>query len=84
MDEEARHRVSELQGYLEDLAYGGRSRENGFGIGVVGNNAGNGGREGLDEVAKLKQEIKSMKGVLLSARNFPAGGLGRGRIGVGA
>lgn len=34
-----------------------------------------------DEIAKVKAEIRGVKGVLLSARNFP-GGVGRGRTGA--
>lgn len=39
------------------------------------------GDTGEDEIAKVKAEIRGVKGVLLSARNFP-GGVGRGRVGA--
>lgn len=55
--------ISELRAYLEKLPHassthsGGKSGEQG----------------GLDAVANVKAEIRSVKGVLLSARNFPSG-----------
>ncbi|RAL17803.1 peroxisomal membrane protein PEX14 [Aspergillus homomorphus CBS 101889] len=50
--------------------------------GGVGSNAGSGGGLGLgkgeeDAIASFRAEIRGVKGALLSARNFPAGG-GRG------
>ena len=77
-----RSTVGDLQAYLEELAYGGRksafSWENDYGSGNPGGR-GNSGK--LDEIAKFKAEIRSVKGALLSARNFPASSNGnlRGR-----
>lgn len=34
-----------------------------------------------DEISRVKAEIRGVKGVLLSARNFP-GGMGRARVGA--
>lgn len=48
------------------------------GYGAVGANAGD---VNDDEIARVKAEIRGVKGVLLSARNFP-GGVGRGRVGA--
>ena len=88
-EEETRVSVGNLQAYLEELAYGSKSllsAEGGYGLlGEPGGSGvrGRGQRDGaVDEVAKFKTEIRSMKGALLSARNFPTGGLGRGRAGV--
>ena len=52
---------------------------NGYGGSMAGAGSGN-GSERDDEIARVKAEIRGVKGVLLSARNFPAGG--RGRVGA--
>ncbi|KAK4691156.1 peroxin-14, partial [Lecanoromycetidae sp. Uapishka_2] len=52
--------LDELKKYLDDLAYAD--------IGSSGKKSGE-----LDEIGKVKAEIRSVKGVLLSARNFPSG-----------
>ena len=55
--------ISGLRAYLDKLP-----RENSV---HVGGKAGTRGK--VDAVANLKAEIRSVKGVLLSARNFPSG-----------
>ncbi|MCJ1427776.1 hypothetical protein MMC29_005681 [Sticta canariensis] len=62
--------VNDLQKYLDSLAYGNLMTPTGL--------PGDSWKE--DEISKLKAEIRSVKGVLLSARNFPSsvGTKGRG------
>ena len=54
--------IDELQIYLDGLAYGGHLSRDVKGDKLKG-----------DAVAKVKSEIRGVKGVLLSARNFPSG-----------
>ncbi|MCJ1464740.1 hypothetical protein MMC07_003353 [Pseudocyphellaria aurata] len=54
--------VNDLQNYLDSLAYGNLMTP----IGLPGNSWND------DEISKVKAEIRSIKGVLLSARNFPS------------
>ena len=54
-------RLSELHTYLGGMAYGGNLQ-----FGKIG-------EEEIDEISKVKAEIRGVKGVLLSARNFPSG-----------
>ena len=54
-------RLTDLQTYLGGMAYGGNLQ-----FGKVGG-------EEKDEISKVKAEIRGVKGVLLSARNFPSG-----------
>ena len=63
--------VEELRQYLDRLALGGRAS------GALGREVGGKGQE--DEVAKVRAEIRSVKGMLLSARSFPGGVMGRAR-----
>ncbi|KAL9622343.1 MAG: hypothetical protein Q9160_003354 [Pyrenula sp. 1 TL-2023] len=76
--------LSALKTYLDTLKYGGggggttydRSYSNSYDYGDY-NNSNNKSRGGLvgtedDEVARFKAEIRSVKGALLSARNFPS------------
>lgn len=62
--------VNDLQNYLDSLAYGNLMAPTGL--------PGDSWKE--DEISKVKAEIRSVKGVLLSARNFPSsvGTKGRG------
>ena len=73
--------VGDLQAYLDELIYGGRksafSWENKYGLEGTGSRNSN---TRMDEVSKFKAEIRSLKGALLSARNFPSGGAGNVRI----
>ncbi|KAI4143361.1 MAG: hypothetical protein LQ340_007034, partial [Diploschistes diacapsis] len=83
-EEETRTGLGNLQAYLEELAYGGAKSAMSWegGYGPLGEPMGGARRpqgSSMDEVAKFKAEIRSVKGVLLSARNFPSGGLGWGR-----
>ena len=74
-DDQVRDRLNDLQTYLEGLAYGSSTYVNGYG--------GTGAalvEPKDDEITRVKAEIRGVKGVLLSARNFP-GGMGRGRVG---
>ena len=79
-DESLKQSMKDLLNYLDDVRYG-RLRSapdslvHGAGSGVAGIAMVE------DEIAKVKTEIKGFKGALLSAKNFPAGGRGRGRIG---
>lgn len=41
------------------------------------------GRSEEDAISSFKSEIRGVKGALLSARNFPAGGAARRGVGVG-
>ncbi|MCJ1447027.1 MAG: hypothetical protein MMC23_007535 [Stictis urceolatum] len=66
---DARSEVAELQGYLEDLRFG--SARLGKWDQVAGQWVG-GAKD--DEIGRVKAEIRSVKGVLLSARSFPARG----------
>ena len=54
--------IDELQKYLDGLAYGGHLSRDAKGDKLKG-----------DTVAKVRSEIRGVKGVLLSARNFPSG-----------
>lgn len=54
--------VNDLQNYLDSLAYGNLMTPTGL--------PGDSWKE--DEISKVKAEIRSVKGVLLSARNFPS------------
>jgi hypothetical protein len=80
-DEATRSVVRDLQTYLEELAHGGKrptfSWEQGYGVTPVAKD------EKLDEIARFKSEIRSVKGVLLSARNFPGSGAGGGILATG-
>ncbi len=75
-EEQIADRLTELQMYLDGLAYGSSTYVNGYGAGATNPADANG-----DEIARVKAEIRGVKGVLLSARNFPGGG---GRVRVGA
>ncbi|KAA6414999.1 MAG: hypothetical protein FRX48_01750 [Lasallia pustulata] len=75
-DAQVSDRLDDLQSYLEALALGSSPYVQGYGAaGMIP------GDTGEDEIAKVKAEIRGVKGVLLSARNFP-GGVGRGRVGA--
>lgn len=71
----------DLQTYLEELAYEVRkpalSWENKYGAEDSGSRNHN---TRPDEISKFKAEIRSVKGALLSARNFPSSGAGIIRI----
>lgn len=58
-----RDNVGALRDYLHNLPSGGRTGSTGGSVAIKND----------DGVAKVKAEIKSVKGTLLSARNFPAG-----------
>ncbi|KAL9121321.1 MAG: hypothetical protein Q9187_002121 [Circinaria calcarea] len=62
--------INELRRYLHALSRGGL-------YGHSGSKAG----EKDDEVARVKAEIRGIKGVLLSAKTFPAGGV-KSRVGA--
>ena len=74
--------VNQFRGYLDELAYAGRRGVMGWDSNhTYGQDSGQGhGPRGdakvMDEVARFKVEIRSVKGALLSARNFPAGAMG--------
>ncbi|KAK2758298.1 hypothetical protein FQN54_004144 [Arachnomyces sp. PD_36] len=90
-------RLSELQTYLTSLTYSSPSYLNSSLYGVYGGDAGlgnvgsgkpgDGGRAtGMaraeeDAITAFKADIRGVKGALLSARNFPAGGV---RVGSAA
>ncbi|KAI9804616.1 MAG: hypothetical protein M1833_006690 [Piccolia ochrophora] len=72
--------MDELKGYLEGLV-AKRAEVGGYtspyygvvGGGLGGAGAGKGRGDGDDEMEKVKAGIRGVKGVLLSARSFPAG-----------
>ncbi|RKF61333.1 putative peroxisomal membrane anchor [Erysiphe neolycopersici] len=68
--------IIELRKYLNTLAYPPRASNNYDSIyfprGIMaGHNIGNGVNSDMNEVTRVKKEIKGMKGILLSARTFP-------------
>lgn len=89
VDDSARDKISDLQSYLDGLAYsattsylGSNAMYNIYGSsgGDMGRNrSGSTGRKEQDAVATFKAEIRGVKGALLSARNFPAGKAGVAR-----
>jgi len=70
--------LSTLTSYLSDMAYSSPYyRYGSLGYGDWGNSdSSSPGARKDDEIEKLKTEIRSVKGVLLSTRNFPRGGPG--------
>jgi hypothetical protein len=70
--------IGVLKDYLEGMTYVTPSYNFG-GSGAYGGREGAGGKEADDEISRVKMGIKSMKGVLLSARSFPGGVRGVGR-----
>ena len=70
--------IGVLKDYLEGMAFVTPSYNFG-GAGGYGGREGAGGKEADDEISRVKVGIKSMKGVLLSARSFPGGVRGVGR-----
>lgn len=66
--------ISSLQTYLSDMSYQSQyySSSNGFYGGTYGLPKTNDGKN--DQIEVLKSDIRAVKGVFLSARNFPAGG----------
>jgi len=77
-DETLKSHIADLQTYLDGLAYSSPSYVNSSAYGTytgVGGSSG-GTYTGEDEIASVKAEIRAVKGVLLSARNFP-GSVGR-------
>lgn len=67
--------IGVLKDYLDDLAYTPSSFKYG---GTASYGTGAKVTTEDDEIAKLKTQIRGVKGVLLSAKSFP-GGVGRGR-----
>jgi len=66
--------VSNFQIYLSDMSYQNQfsSSSSGFYGGTYGLPKTNAGKD--DQIEVLKNDIRAVKGVFLSARNFPAGG----------
>ncbi|MCJ1362999.1 hypothetical protein MMC16_002105 [Acarospora aff. strigata] len=89
-DDTVKERIADLQTYLEALAYSSPSYVNAssygmYGAGGVGGGNGNGnGKVEEDAIARVKAEIRGVKGVLLSARNFPGSANAGVGVGVGA
>ena len=86
-DETLEHSVQDLQYYLEGVRFGRLrlpARPTGSAAGrqsgMVAGQAGSDDGAADDEIAKVKAEIRGFKGALLSAKNFPSGGRGRGWI----
>lgn len=73
-----------LREYLDEMVYAQDYHSEPLGVyGDSAANASAGGRSGKggkteDEIGRMKAEIRGFKGVLLSARNFPAGSGGTG------
>lgn len=77
-----RTKVADLSSYLTEMSYQSTYSYSGM-SGLYGSSYGMGkskdGKE--DQVEVLRADIRAVKGVLLSARNFPAGGVrGVGRV----
>lgn len=87
-EDEVRSSLNDLQHYLDGLLYSKQSYGSVSGYGVYGS-AGGGfeanatstgiGKAEEDAISGFRAEIRGVKGALLSARNFPAGGRGRVR-----
>lgn len=80
-------KVTELTTYLSEMSYQNQYYSNSGGF--YGNNYGlPGGKDGKnDQIEVLKNDIRAVKGVFLSARNFPTGGrstppMPTGRVGA--
>jgi hypothetical protein len=69
--------ISILREYLEGLAYVPPSYT--YGVGGIYGGTGQKVEAVDDEIAKVKAQIRGVKGVLLSARSFPAG-IWQGRV----
>ncbi|EEP81575.1 predicted protein [Uncinocarpus reesii 1704] len=83
---DARDRIADLQGYLDSLAYSSPSYLSSPLYGAYGDDSKD-GKSGIsngeaDAIAAFRAEVRSAKGVLLSARNFPAGVRGGVRMGT--
>ncbi|KAF7940803.1 uncharacterized protein EAE97_006989 [Botrytis byssoidea] len=71
--EELETKMSILKEYLQALMFSTPTFS--YGSGGFGNGGDRNGnnKDGEDEIAKVKKEIRGVKGVLLSARSFPGG-----------
>ncbi|TGO87294.1 hypothetical protein BPOR_0236g00170 [Botrytis porri] len=71
--EELETKMSVLKEYLQGLVFSTPTFS--YGTGGFGNGGDRNGnnKDGEDEIAKVKKEIRGVKGVLLSARSFPGG-----------
>ncbi|KAL1984962.1 hypothetical protein VTN96DRAFT_8518 [Rasamsonia emersonii] len=76
-DDAVRDRLNELHTYLDSLTYLNNPVYNIYGGGDYARSTGSSGRgvrQGEeDAISTFKAEIRSVKGALLSARNFPSG-----------
>ncbi|PKY06049.1 hypothetical protein P168DRAFT_326336 [Aspergillus campestris IBT 28561] len=87
-EDDVRSSLNDLQHYLDGLLYSKQSYGSVSGYGVYGS-AGGGfdanatstgiGKAEEDAITGFRAEIRGVKGALLSARNFPAGGRARVR-----
>ncbi|KAF2460322.1 peroxisomal membrane anchor protein conserved region-domain-containing protein [Lineolata rhizophorae] len=75
-DSSAAEALSDLDNYLAELTYVTPHYSNGYGGGYGGSGGAGQGAKEKDAIEAFKAEIRGVKGVLLSARNFPAGGRG--------
>ncbi|CAO2651215.1 Nn.00g095120.m01.CDS01 [Neocucurbitaria sp. VM-36] len=82
-------KVSDLTTYLSEMSYQNQYYSSSGGYYGGGNSFGlPGGKDGkTDQIDVLKNDIRAVKGVFLSARNFPAGGRSQspmptGRVGA--
>ncbi|KAI9681316.1 MAG: hypothetical protein M1817_002599 [Caeruleum heppii] len=70
--------IQDLKSYLDELVYNRPlifdGHAYGAALGRTGDGKGGATAAKTDEIAKVKTEIRGIKGVLLSARNFPGGG----------
>jgi hypothetical protein len=78
-------KVSDLATYLSEMSYQNQYYSNSFYGASYGLPSGKDGKN--DEIEVLKNDIRAVKGVFLSARNFPAGGrntpsMPTGRVGA--
>ena len=75
---ETQEKSTALRHYLDTVMYGGSTGDEEWKYGA---STAAGGKKSGDAVEALKKEIRSVKGVLLSARRFPAAGGVVGRVG---
>ena len=78
---EARDRLTELHTYLDSLTYSAPTYLNSNLYGMYGDTSRDSKKGGIssgeeDAIAAFKTEVRSVKGALLSAKNFPSGGVG--------
>ncbi len=77
-DDRVKDAIADLTTYLDGLAYASPSYVNSSAYGAYGAGGTAAVKVEDDGIAKVKAEIRGVKGVLLSARTFPGSAVGRG------